>query len=928
MSDRVLQMLGRFPAHLEATRPGKQIGVVTEALAQDLDPLSSDLAAVRRSHRLAHADTLRDILLLGGLHGLASADLDVLSTRFLHARSLLAKLDQAVQAKVAADRDTWAEALFDLWGIAAAPPRLPLYAPLPQGAAVDLDEAAKRLGRTLRPLTGYRALVDAARERVGQICQLHAAGNGTVRALLMGAASALGLEMDLDKNQRLKDEWQQRSRPTVTITQLGEAQSTPYTYVVVARSRTKSIAWQSAPVTISTGSAALTDANCNVISWNLVPDALDYLVFRTASGGTPSQTGLLTPDPLSDLTTSFKDTGQPADGALAPEIDEDLFHSRDRFWHSTFVRDRVQIERRVEPKPPPKAITLDGTIAVSDLATQLGVQVADVLKKMIDLTPTPPAATKGSGIDCLFQPDAASAVAQGFGAVIPVRATITASQLAAQLGIAPAALFAKLLALQTAGTAVVFSFNRGQLDPLAAEFGFAVVEPRRIPIGASVVVDDLARLMAATPEDVLKNIAALDFGPATLETTLSFDQARQLAEHMGFEAVTERVVEMEQTITVADLAVRIGQRGQSVLKDLEVLGVAAVDASSLVDPDAAAQVARKYFYGVQQTLAVKDELLGLEENPVREYPPPDQEAELMGSRGRKHAQLFHVLRRGFGHTRLRIHVGGRDNLTVGPMVVNRDEGHGVGFAGSVPAGKTLVVNEDGHALLDGTDATGFAYAWKGACFADADDHPLHPHDSVFDGAGVDPSRRAVFAVATPDGALDPGFSFPHTAPSIPVPGIGVGVTRFGFFVQEAHFSFRDDTTDPPAISAISPRPKTGFADASVFADTSVSVGPGGEIAADGEGPERADVWLSWLDHEAYAVRVLLPSRFALLDGPGPTTAERVKGALDRFRPVGVQLYVEYLDDRWILGQSAVSEADAADPILALQGGTVLWSPPA
>src|SRR4029077_12460460 len=42
----------------------------------------------------------------------------------------------------------------------------------------------------------YPATVAAARGQVARICQLHAAGNGTVRALLLAAANAHGLQID------------------------------------------------------------------------------------------------------------------------------------------------------------------------------------------------------------------------------------------------------------------------------------------------------------------------------------------------------------------------------------------------------------------------------------------------------------------------------------------------------------------------------------------------------------------------------------------------------------------------------------------------------------------------------------------------------------------------------------------------------------
>src|SRR5262249_14577180 len=99
------------------------------------------------------------------------------------------------------------------------------------------------------------------------------------------------------------------------------------------------------------------------------------------------------------------------------------------------------------------------------------------------------------------------------------------------------------------------------------------------------------------------------------------------------------------------------------------------------------------------------EALGLEENPRRRERYQNEECE--------DGQLFTVIRRGFGRELLQAEVLGVLDRTVGPMVVNRDEGRGVGFASAVPDGKSLVFREDGRALLDGSDVTSLAYSWQG-----------------------------------------------------------------------------------------------------------------------------------------------------------------------------------------------------------------------
>jgi hypothetical protein len=136
-------------------------------------------------------------------------------------------------------------------------------------------------------------------------------------------------------------------------------------------------------------------------------------------------------------------------------------------------------------------------------------------------------------------------------------------------------------------------------------------------------------------------------------------------------------------------------------------------------------------------------------------------------------------------------------------------------------------------------------------------------------------------------------------------------------VQDAHFAAVDASVDPAVPIPLSPRTHAGFFDASVFAPP-----------PDAAQQPAAKVALSWLEHEAYALRILLPRRYAQYDIAGePAMSELVRRALERHRPAGVDVRVEYVDDRWILDVSEVTLADSADPILSLRGGSVLWSSP-
>lgn len=539
MTGRSQQILSRFPTHLEAARPGKQLSVVTDALATDLDEQSAAMARIRRSHRLGEADELRDLLLVAALHGITPAELSLLFTRFDLAATLLSDLSKT---STDATRDEAAETLFELWSIALPSPLLPLFAPQPPpGNDPDLNAAKTRMVEHVHTAINRDALLDGVRKRIRTIARIHTTGNGTVRALLEGAANAL----DLDVIQ--------------------------------------------------------------------------------------------------------------------------IFHSADHFWHAASARDRLKLTRPV-------------------------------------------------------------------------------------------------------------------VEPAAG--------------------------------DALAHEVDTEFEP-------------------------------------------------------------------------------------------RDELMGIEENPVERAGADEV--------GRYHGERFSVLRRGFERAPLQVRITGKGTFTVGPMVVNRDEGHGVGYAASVPAGKSLVFTEEGRVLLDDTDVTSFGYAWKGACFAGTDRRSA---DSVFGGPDAPPERRARFAEATPAGALDPDFNFPHSGESLPMPDIEIGETRFAFFTQQAHFS-KLVTNAEEHVLRVAPRHAVGFLDASVFA-----------AAEDATPPVAAIVSLSWIEHRPFSVRVLIPRRFRAWtpdDPEGIDTKQRVAQALKRFRPAGVDVGVEFIDDRWALGVGTLVSGDSADLTDQLRGGTVLWS---
>jgi hypothetical protein len=301
--------------------------------------------------------------------------------------------------------------------------------------------------------------------------------------------------------------------------------------------------------------------------------------------------------------------------------------------------------------------------------------------------------------------------------------------------------------------------------------------------------------------------------------------------------------------------------------------------------------------------ALTTDVIGLEENPLQR-----NETDWTA---REHAQLFTILRRGFEDQPMELRVRGIGARTIGPRLTHRDQGHGVGYAGAVPDGEVLVFAADGRVSLEGVDVTDHAYAWRGACFADAA-NPSE-NDFVFDDA------EAQFAVATPFDALDPDFVFPHAGESLPMPDMAVGVNRLGFYVQVAHASLR---LPDNAVRRVPPRPFVGFFDGSIFADADAVepvVVPSGVPAR-----ARADVSFAWSDHEAFAVRVWIPERFESFEPEeGASYTARLARFLGRFKAAGIDLRVAYIRPDWILGEGVLGDVDGDDLIARIRPGTVL-----
>lgn len=303
-----------------------------------------------------------------------------------------------------------------------------------------------------------------------------------------------------------------------------------------------------------------------------------------------------------------------------------------------------------------------------------------------------------------------------------------------------------------------------------------------------------------------------------------------------------------------------------------------------------------------------EEVVGIEENPQFRMAPDEAP--------RRHGELFTVLRRGFDRAKLQVRITGELDHTMAPMLVNRDEGQGIGFDSAVPGGAVLMFDEVGRAFLDGADVTSLAYGWRGACFAGPDASAAR--DFVFADEGQPATaRQATFVVTGPAAALDREASFPSAGADVEPLGVAVGETRFAFFVREAHFGVRYDSGGATISRTTTPRSTSGLFDESVWA-----AGPDESL------PFAATVGLSWLDHQPFRARLLVPARFRALtpdDTEGTAVLRSVALAVERVRPVGVDLLVEFIDDRWVLGEAVLSSAAGDDLIDRVRSGTSLWA---
>jgi hypothetical protein len=255
----------------------------------------------------------------------------------------------------------------------------------------------------------------------------------------------------------------------------------------------------------------------------------------------------------------------------------------------------------------------------------------------------------------------------------------------------------------------------------------------------------------------------------------------------------------------------------------------------------------------------------------------------------------------------------RDDRCAWPMLVDVQAGRALVFGAALGAGQVLRFGASGLVELDGVASDTLAFVIDGGLYADAD--ASRQDDFVFgDDAAADDAisdRLARFGVCHPlaaSAALDDG-GLPHGGGLLPALHLRVGLTTLRFFVREASFGSQTEGIDSPAVPLFA----AGMFDSA--------------LAADAAGAPAADIGFAWRERQPYTCQLWLPRRFAALDGPGQIEIrERVRLALERFRPAGVYLGVAYADDRWTLGDGVLRDADSAEPDGLIVHGTRLASP--
>ncbi|MEW6737249.1 MAG: hypothetical protein AB1489_38545, partial [Acidobacteriota bacterium] len=198
-----------------------------------------------------------------------------------------------------------------------------------------------------------------------------------------------------------------------------------------------------------------------------------------------------------------------------------------------------------------------------------------------------------------------------------------------------------------------------------------------------------------------------------------------------------------------------------------------------------------------------------------------------------------------------------------PMLINKATHEGIGFLDALAEGEKLVFDIDGKVYLNGEDVTERCYYFKGTLM----------DDSFFD--NTDPKH--LYCVVQPEGALDLNIPRKRIVPlaKLPTVTLPLGESDWRFSVQE------------------------GIFDACEF-NQAVFAFPDDEQAIN-ELPTSGKVELRWLEHEPFAVTILIPQDLNSLEGvllDNQDLRKLVRAGLERFRTAGIKVSVDYFSEQW------------------------------
>lgn len=291
------------------------------------------------------------------------------------------------------------------------------------------------------------------------------------------------------------------------------------------------------------------------------------------------------------------------------------------------------------------------------------------------------------------------------------------------------------------------------------------------------------------------------------------------------------------------------------------------------------RLAVRYRTVEDEDIVIKSGYIYLVENPFIDKSTDEIE--------RRQRERFRIHKGGFFDTAPAVKVAGIKKRTVFPQIINITTRQGIGFLGTVAQGQVLLFTREGKGYLNGMDVTERCYYFEGALF---DEDNLAPCDV-----------QNPFVVVEPPGALQRKFPRPAIVPlsNIQMPKLPLGDSDWRFSVREGVFN--GDAFNRCVFAL--PENETLLA----------------ALPASGK------VQVQWLEHEPFALTILIPDALEGLDDVLADVDLRawVQAGLERFRGAGIRVNVEYYSDQWILDHSVLRSADALTGSGIFYDGTVI-----